>query len=189
MIYKPNFFVITGGPGVGKTTLLEALARQGFPYVPEVAREIIREQVSQNGDALPWANIPAYTHLMLSRSVESFEQHQKQGSVLFFDRGIPDTLAYVHLTLQPILPELQHAVQDFRYNTQVFILPPWSEIYETDSERKQTYQEAVDTYDIMFATYQQLDYTPIIVPKGTPAERANFIIDTLNQTKVISIVR
>ena len=50
MIYKPNFFVITGGPGVGKTTLLETLAQQGFPYVPEIAREIIREQVSRNGD-------------------------------------------------------------------------------------------------------------------------------------------
>ena len=96
MIYKPNFFIITGGPGVGKTTLLEVLAKQGFPYVPEVARKIIREQVSQNGDALPWANIPAYTHLMLSRSVESFEQHQKQESVLFFDRGIP--------SLTPTLP-------------------------------------------------------------------------------------
>ena len=103
MIYKHNFFIITGGPGAGKTTLLETLAKQGFPYVPEVAREIIREQVSQNGDALPWANIPAYIHLMLSRSVESFEQHQKQESVLFFDRGIPDTLAYAHLIHQPIL--------------------------------------------------------------------------------------
>ena len=171
MIYKPNFFVITGGPGVGKTTLLEALAQQGFPYVPEIAREIIREQVAQNGDALPWANIPAYTHLMLSRSVESFKQHQKQEAVLFFDRGIPDTLAY----------ELQHAVQDFRYNPQVFILPPWPEIYETDSERKQTYQEAVETYDVMLVTYQQLDYSPIIVPKGTPEERANFVINTLKQ--------
>ena len=189
MIYKPNFFVITGGPGVGKTTLLEVLAQQGFPYVPEVAREIIREQVSQNGDALPWANIPAYTQLMLSRSVKSFEQYQKQETVLFFDRGIPDTLAYAHLTHQPISSELQHAVQDFRYNPLVFILPPWSEIYQTDSERKQTYQEAVATYDVMLATYQQLAYTPVIVPKGTPEERANFVIDSLNQTKVISVVR
>lgn len=181
MIYKPNFFVITGGPGVGKTTLLEVLAKQGFPYVPEVARKIIREQVSQNGDALPWANTPAYTHLMLSRSVESFEQHQKQESVLFFDRGIPDTLAYAHLTHQPILPELRHTVQAFRYNTQVFILPPWSEIYKTDSERRQSYQEAIETYDIMFATYQQLGYTPIIVPKGTPEERAEFVINVLKK--------
>lgn len=182
MIYKPNFFIITGGPGDGKTTLLETLTEQGFPHVPEVAREIIREQVSQNGDALPWANIPAYTHLMLSRSVESFEQHQKQESVLFFDRGIPDTLAYAHLTHQPILLELQHAVQAFRYNTQVFILPPWPEIYETDSERRQSYQEAIETYDAMFATYQQLGYTPIIVPKGTPEERAEFVINVLKNT-------
>lgn len=189
MIYKPNFFVITGGPGVGKTTLLEVLAKQGFPYVPEVAREIIREQVAQNGDALPWANIPAYTRLMLSRSVEAFEQYQKRESVLFFDRGIPDTLAYTHLTHQPISSELRYAVQDFRYNPLVFILPPWPEIYQTDSERKQTYQEAVETYDIMLTTYQQLAYTPVIVPKGTPEERANFVIDTLNQTKGISVVR
>ena len=189
MIYKSNFFVITGGPGVGKTTLLETLARQSFPYVPEVAREIIREQISLNGDALPWANIPAYTHLMLSRSIESFELHQKRETVLFFDRGIPDTLAYVHLTHQPILPELQHAVQDFRYNPLVFILPPWPEIYQTDSERKQTYQEAVETYDIMLATYQQLAYTPVIVPKGTPEERANFVINIYNQTNIISAVR
>ena len=113
--------------------------------------------------------------------MESFEQHQKQESVLFFDRGIPDTLAYAHLTHQPILPELRHTVQAFRYNTQVFILPPWSEIYKTDSERRQSYQEAIETYDIMFATYQQLGYTPIIVPKGTPEERAEFVVNALKK--------
>ena len=181
MIYKPNFFVITGGPGVGKTTLLATLARQGYPHVPEVAREIIREQMAQNGDALPWANIPAYTRLMLSRSIDSFQQHQVHDEILFFDRGIPDTLAYAHLTHQPILPELRHTVQAFRYNTQVFILPPWSEIYKTDSERRQSYQEAIETYDIMFATYQQLGYTPIIVPKGTPEERAEFVVNALKK--------
>ena len=38
MIYKPNFFIITGGPGAGKTTLFVTLTEQGFPHVPEVAR-------------------------------------------------------------------------------------------------------------------------------------------------------
>lgn len=116
MIYKPNFFVITGGPGVGKTTLLEALAQQGFPYVPEIAREIIREQVSRNGDALPWANIPAYTHLMLSRSVETFEQHQKQESVLFFDRVSP-TLSLTHTS--PINPHLPNSNMPFKISATI----------------------------------------------------------------------
>lgn len=180
MICKPNFFVITGGPGVGKTTLLETLARQGYPYVPEVAREIIREQMAQNGDALPWANIPAYTCLMLSRSIDSFQHHQTHNEILFFDRGIPDTLAYAILTQQTVFPELQHATRNFRYNPLVFILPPWSEIYQTDTERKQTYQEAVATHNAMLTTYRQLDYTPIIVPKGTPEERATFVIQQLS---------
>lgn len=135
MIYKPNFFVITGGPGVGKTDLTRGIGQTRFSVCSRSSPGDYPGTNLRNGDALPWANIPAYTQLMLSRSVESFKQHQKQESVLFFDRGIPDTLAYVHLTHQSPSPELQHAVQDFRYNPQVFILPPWPEIYETDSER------------------------------------------------------
>ena len=41
----------------------------------------------------------------------------------------------------------------------------------------------------MLATYQQLAYTPVIVPKGTPEERANFVINIYNQTNIISAVR
>jgi predicted ATPase len=33
-----RFFVITGGPGAGKSTLIEALARAGFDVVPEAGR-------------------------------------------------------------------------------------------------------------------------------------------------------
>ena len=176
MIHKPNFFIITGGPGVGKTTLLEQLQQRGYRCVPEVARDIIREQIVQNGDAVPWGNIPAYTRLMLTRSVDSYRENQPEKESIFFDRGIPDTLAYAHLTRQTIFPELQQASLDYRYNTQVFILPPWAEIYHTDTERKQTYQEAVDTYNIMYSTYESLGYTLSIVPKATPEERADFVL-------------
>ena len=100
-MYKPNFIIITGGPGVGKTTLLGQLQQRGFPCIPEVAREIIREQSAQNGNALPWGDIPAYTRLMLSRSVDTYRENASRNETLFFDRGIPDTLAYAHLTRTP----------------------------------------------------------------------------------------
>ena len=38
-----NLFIITGGPGAGKTTVLTELQRLGFTCVPEVARQIIQE--------------------------------------------------------------------------------------------------------------------------------------------------
>lgn len=179
MIYKPNFFVITGGPGVGKTTLLEQLQQRGYRCVPEVARDIIREQITQKGDALPWGNIPAYTSLMLSRSIDSYRENIPEEGFLFFDRGIPDTLAYAHLTHQAISPELQQAALNYQYNIQVFILPPWAEIYHTDTERKQTYQEAVDTYNIMYSTYESLGYTLTMVPKTSPEERTDFVLQQI----------
>jgi predicted ATPase len=49
-LYNEGFYVLTGGPGAGKTTLLNQLEEMGYMCVPEVAREIIREQMRIGGD-------------------------------------------------------------------------------------------------------------------------------------------
>jgi predicted ATPase len=56
VVHNPSLFVITGGPGVGKTTLLLELEKQDVACVPEAARRIIQEQVQAKGDAVPWSN-------------------------------------------------------------------------------------------------------------------------------------
>ena len=94
---------ISGGPGAGKTTLLVELERRGFRCSPEVARQIIQQQVQAGGVALPWRDRTKYCRLMLERSVASYldqawdaEQHGAMETV-FFDRGIPDALCYSRL--------------------------------------------------------------------------------------------
>jgi predicted ATPase len=94
---NPNLFVISGGPGSGKTTVLSELAKFGFRYAPEIARQIIQEQVQAGGTALPWDDRKAYTNLMLQRSIESFREHTHASRPMFSDRGIPDTLCYARL--------------------------------------------------------------------------------------------
>jgi type IV secretory pathway ATPase VirB11/archaellum biosynthesis ATPase len=42
-------FIISGGPGAGKTTTLLELEKFGLPYVPEAARQIILEQTQSGG--------------------------------------------------------------------------------------------------------------------------------------------
>lgn len=179
MNIKENFYVITGGPGVGKTTLLNELKSRGYNFVEEVARNIIKEQIETDGEALPWKDRQKYSDLMLKRSVEDFVRHSEIETLLFFDRGIPDTYAYQKLIGLPIGRDLNVAVEKFRYNPTVFILPPWSEIYHTDDERKQDFEEAVNTYEAMKSVYSSLGYNLVEVPKYTVDKRAEFILQNM----------
>ena len=43
--HRIGFYVLTGGPGSGKTTLIEALRSAGFTTTTEAGRAIIRDQL------------------------------------------------------------------------------------------------------------------------------------------------
>ena len=174
-----NLMVITGGPGTGKTAVLQELDRRGFACVAEVARQIILEQMHAKGDALPWANTERYCELMLKRSVASFLKHDPAYEVTFCDRGIPDTLCYARLIRSPLESAILEACRVYRYASRVFLAPAWREIYETDTERKQTYEEAVQTYEQMKLAYQDCGYELIEIPRIDIASRAEFILDHL----------
>jgi predicted ATPase len=176
---NPNLFVITGGPGAGKTTLLRELERRGLVCAPEVAREIIQEQMRGGGNALPWKDRELFTRLMLDRSIDSFCKHTPTAITTFSDRGIPDSLSYAHLIGLADKEFLQKACDEYRYASRVFIAPPWEEIYQTDSERKQDFDEAVRTWQQISQTYQECGYTLIELPKTKPELRAEFILEQL----------
>jgi len=177
---NPNLFVISGGPGSGKTTVLDQLASLGFGVAPEVARQIIQEQVQVGGNALPWLDHVAYTHLMLQRSIASYVAHPPENGLTFFDRGIPDTLGYARRIGLTDAAFIQDACRRYRYAPVVFLAPPWEEIYKTDNERKQDFAEAQRTSKQLAEVYRECGYEVIELPKTTPAARANFILHQLH---------
>ncbi|WP_434290434.1 AAA family ATPase [Celeribacter sp. SCSIO 80788] len=85
-----HFFVVTGGPGAGKTSLITELARRGFHTVPESGRAIIREEIARGGDALPWADRMAYAERMLERDLSAYSAAHTLSGPVIFDRGTPD---------------------------------------------------------------------------------------------------
>lgn len=182
-----NLFVITGGPGAGKTAVLEELRKRGGRAAPEVARQIIREQVAAGGEALPWANTERYTELMLARSVASYLEHTDAVGATFFDRGIPDVLCYARLIGLSSVAEIRSACATYRYNPTVLVAPPWKEIYSSDDERKQTFAEATETHSIMVEVYRECGYRTIELPRVSVSERARFVLDHL--TKAFDLER
>lgn len=177
-----NLFVITGGPGVGKTTLLNTLENKGFITVPEDARQIIKEQMRVDGEALPWKNKVYYSELMLKASLETYQNVvcNSSSQIVFFDRGILDTICYMEMENLLITEELITLIKSYPYNRKVFILPPWKDIYATDNERKQTWEEAIYTFPKMKETYLKYGYEVIEVPKNTVDERCSFVINYLS---------
>jgi predicted ATPase len=173
--YKEYCYILTGGPGAGKTSVLDALQQRGHLIMPEVAREIIREEMAVDGQALPWRDKLLYKQLMADRTIEAF--HAAPAAACFFDRGIADVIAYSRLIGAPEDNRLMEAAHDLRYNQRVFIFPPWKEIYATDTERKQDFKEAVHTFHVIKETYTELGYELIEMPFVTVADRADLILD------------
>jgi len=174
----PPLHVVTGGPGAGKTTLIDALARSGFAVAAEAGRAVINEQQASGGRALPSVDALAFAAAMLARDVAAYEAHRAAAGPVFFDRGIPDSVGYLRLEGLPVPPAMLRAAQVHRY-ARVFICPPWPDIYVTDQERRQTHEVAVRTYEAMVETYGALGYRPIEVPRTTVAERARFVLESI----------
>jgi predicted ATPase len=100
---------------------------------------------------------------------------------LFFNHGFLDALSYAALEGIPVDQEMKTYAENWRYNTHVFILPPWKDIYLTDAQRKQDWNEAVFTYNKMIQTYRSYQYDLVEVPKAPVAERADFILDHIKR--------
>lgn len=171
-----RFFVLTGGPGSGKSTLIDALEKAGYARSLEAGRGVIQDQVAIGGRALPWENPVAFAELMLSWEMRSYRMAEAESRLVFFDRGVPDVLGYLRLLSLPVPQYMQKAASTFRYNRRVFIAPPWQEIFQQDRERKQSFDEAVGTYEAMVATYTAHDYELVELPRAPIEQRVQFVL-------------
>ncbi|THU38115.1 ATPase [Niastella caeni] len=172
-------YIITGGPGAGKTSLLQALKYSGYHSSEEASRQVIIEQVAKGSDCLPWRNLSCFANKVLSRMIESYAQTTDYTGVTFFDRGIPDIIAYLKAAALPVDDRYYSALRQHPYQQLVFILPPWKAIYVNDAERWQPFEEAVHLYANIRETYQAAGFTLIEVPEDSVENRMNFILKSI----------
>ncbi len=168
-------YLISGGPGAGKTTLLAALAAAGFAVVPEVSRQLIREQVALGSALVPWHDLGGFAELARERMVAQHAAASQRGGSKFFDRGLPDLIAYLTAAGLPVAPAYYHAVANCPYQRLAFLAPPWPAIYVNDPERWQTPAEAATLYEALHATYEALGFDVCVLPRASVAARVAFV--------------
>lgn len=171
--------VITGGPGTGKTTIIEQLVAMGHVCYPEISREITQEARRQGIEQLFLEKPLLFSELLLEgRKKQYHNASQEVAPWVFIDRGLPDVLAYMHYIGDSYPPSFEASCRELQYH-KVFVLPPWQDIYVSDEERYETFEQAQLIYDHLLETYADFGYPLEIVPQGTVQSRVQFILQAL----------
>jgi predicted ATPase len=176
---RSNFHIVTGGPGSGKTSLIEALRGRGYRCVDEVGRAIIQRQLRIGGDALHGGDRAKFLELMLSHAMADYERVEGIAEPVFFDRGIPELVGYCGLVGIPVPEHLRNAVELLPYGPVVFVAPPWDAIYRNDAERTQSFDEAVATWQAVSGAYIAAGYEIVELPLASVEARVGFMLERI----------
>ena len=173
---KPKRIALTGGPGVGKSTVLDILSRQGYTIVPEAARIIIEQEMQKDGSCLPWRDLQGFQNAASNLQFEL--ENSAEEPIIFSDRGIVDGYAYSQVG-GILVPEVVLANGRDRYQA-VFILDQLPK-YQTDESRKEDIKTAKTLQVAINSAYIEFGYNPVQVPVLSPEERARFILNKLEK--------
>lgn len=173
--------VIIGGPGSGKSTIIKYLTQKGFSCYPEISRQVILEAREKGIDQLFLEQPLLFSELLLNGRINQYNSAKHEDSkFVFIDRGIPDVIAYMDLIGDSYPEMFAQACKTYRYD-QIFILPPWEEIYISDSERYESYEQAVQIHKHLIQTYSSYGYNLVEVPKDTVEARVEYILSHLEK--------
>lgn len=154
--------------------MLRALKERGIDFIPETARAIIQNRM--RAGLPPRPGIREFALEMFEKDWENFAGNISVTDPLFFDRSFLDSAAMIYEADLEMYEAIREVVNRNRFNNKVFITPPWEAIYEADSERDQTWEEAVDVYQRLYNWYEGQGYDLVVLPKDSIEQRVEFVL-------------
>jgi predicted ATPase len=173
--------VITGGPGTGKTSLINELIKRNFICLEEISRQVILDARKDGIEQLFLTNPMLFSERLIESRMKQFhEAKNTKTPFVFIDRGVPDVLAYMDYAEEYYPESFKKACHDCRYD-QVYVLAPWQDIFTSDNERYENFDQAVKIHDQLLNTYDKYQYNLIDIPFDTVENRVDYLLDTLNK--------
>lgn len=168
-------FILTGAPGSGKTTIINALQELGFNVVPESATEIIAQCQGQ-GNLTPWESLE-----FIDNIIEAQKERQliAQGKLQFYDRSPFCTYALAKFLGFPLsatlLAEIDRCLKRHIYRPQVFFIENLGKIENTDA-RQISFEAALIFEAIHREVYKHFGFERISIPKDSVEARCALIL-------------
>lgn len=179
----PKKYIFTGGPGAGKTSLLNALeARYGIPYIPEASADI-KNLMRAEGIEKPWEepNLNERIYQLLKGRIETFSHVDKP--FILLDRSAIDILVYDEpgSEFYPVLfADAQSIANDPSYGKIVFLIENLGHCVRT-SYRHETIEEAIRLEKAQIENYKKFGFQIEYIGPGTLEERMEQVMEVLKQ--------
>ena len=170
-----NWYVITGAPCSGKTSVLCELEQLGYRVVHEVARAYIDEEL-QKGKSIAQikADELSFERYILYKKIE-IEKSLSKDATVFLDRAIPDSIGYYILEgLNPDDPIKKSKLAQYK---KIFFFERLR--FEKDQVRSEDDRIAARLDALLKKSYQMLGYEIIHVPLQSVRDRVDFILKRL----------
>jgi len=171
-----NWFVITGGPSTGKTTVINLLTERGYKTTIEHARHYI-DTMKEEGRTVEEirANKRKFQLGVLDMQIEQ-EAELSPSDTVFLDRAIPDAMAYYRFLKLEYDKILLDAMKEVAYK-KIFILDRLP--FVNDYARTEDEQAQKLIHQLIIEVYQSLEFPVVFVPVISPDERVEFILKNL----------
>ncbi|MFZ2969612.1 MAG: ATP-binding protein [Minisyncoccia bacterium] len=171
---EKEWYVITGGPCSGKTTLIENLEKMGYSVMHEVARSLIESELRAGKTKdMVRSDDKAFQKKLLRMKMEA-ERNIPEKKIVFLDTAIPDSIPYFIIS----------GINFDERTMKIFKKKPYKKIFlleqlplqKEDNVRIEDDQLCVRINRLIYETYSSLGYEIINIPILTLEERTRLIL-------------
>src|SRR5579863_25115 len=179
-------YVITGGPGVGKTSIIHYLRDRGYHVLGEAATDVIRHSL-EKGIAKPWDKDYKSDFNDEILDLQYHRQNETPGTgLVFFDRSMIDAFTYALIpmggtkSLETMASKVQSVIDDHFYNKTVFFIENLNGC-ESNEIRHETLEQLKLIERHIEQNYKALGFNVVHIRRDTVENRAKLILEYIDR--------